>query len=129
MKILLILSFILFQLPLAFYGDTMRRLNRMKYYNALKADNYIFENGDISENKYMSLNLLSSWILSLFPLIGGLNIHWLLAIVIAVISSQLIVPFIAFSLYPFNTIYSIRKLKLIATIYPILGFILYFIAK
>ncbi|AFD56399.1 hypothetical protein CG08_1378 [Riemerella anatipestifer] len=101
----------------------------MKYYNALKADNYIFENGDISENKYMSLNLLSSWILSLFPLIGGLNIHWLLAIVIAVISSQLIVPFIAFSLYPFNTIYSIRKLKFIATIYPILGFILYFIAK
>lgn len=128
MKILFILSFVLFHLPLAFHKDTLRRFVRMKHYNPDKAFEYEFENGDISQSNYIFLYGLGV-LFSLFPLIGGLHINWFFAVIIDLIATLFVIPFIAFSMYPQNMIFSVKNLKTIGIISPILGFILYFIAK
>lgn len=127
MKILFILSFVLLHLPLEFYNSTVKRLSNMNDNNPNKI-NYISENGDISQSKFKILYFVVA-LFSLFPLIGGLHIKWYLAIIIDLVATTFIIPFLVFPLYPLHAIFGIRKLKIIGIICSILGFILYFIAK
>ena len=127
MKIIYILSFVLLHLPLEFYKSTLKRLSNRED-NHLDKINYINENGDISQS-WLKFLLYAVALLSLFPLIGGLKIKWYYAIVIDLLASSIIIPFLVFPLYPLNAIFGIRKLKIIGIICTILGLILYFIAK
>ena len=114
-------------LPLEFYKSTLKRLSNRED-NNLDKINYINENGDISQS-WLKFLLYAVALLSLFPLIGGLKIKWYYAIVIDLLASSIIIPFLVFPLYPLNAIFGIRKLKIIGIICTILGLILYFIAK
>lgn len=127
MQIFFILSFVLLHLPLEFYKSTLKRLSNRED-NNLDKINYINENGDISQSLLKFL-FYAVALFSLFPLIGGLKIKWYYAIVIDLLASSIIIPFVVFPLYPLNALFGIRKLKLIGIICSILGLFLYFIGK
>ncbi|TWP28827.1 hypothetical protein ETU08_08255 [Apibacter muscae] len=126
MKILCILSVIIFHLPLTLYKDTIRRFQRMEKYNPDKALIYNQYNGNLSEiSLSVILYFLSSLLFSLFPLIEGLEINWLIAIILNLGLAFYVIPFIGFIFYPSDMIFNKNTLKIIGSICIILGFILF----
>lgn len=128
--ILLITSTILFHLPLALYKDTIRRYQRMEQYNPDKAWHYDYENGDLFEYSLSTYYYFaSSLIFALFPLIGGFELNWILAIILNIALSFFIIPFIAFSIYPANSILNKGSLKAIGAVCVLIAFILWGICE
>ncbi|HAT3992543.1 TPA: hypothetical protein I9Y78_001970 [Elizabethkingia anophelis] len=125
MNIILILSVIIFHLPLAFYRDTIRRYKRMEHYNINRAFSYEDENGDLMEVSFSTvIFFISSFLFSLLPLILGMSINWIVALIINIFTAILIVPFLAFYIYPMNRIFTKRSLNIIGMLCISVGFIL-----
>lgn len=124
--ILLIISIILFHLPLALYKDTIRRYQRMVQYNPMKAYDYDFNNGYLMETSLsVIIYFISSLLFALFPLIGGLGLNWIIAIILNLVLAFFIIPFIAFSVYPTNSILTKRSLVIISAVSIVVAIILW----
>lgn len=122
--LLLIISVVLFHLPLGIYKDTLRRFNRMEQYNPDKAFSYGLENGSLMENSLSVIfYFVSSLLFALIPLIGGLKINWILAIILNMILSFFIIPFVVFYMYPHNGIFTKKSIKLLGVICCIAGLV------
>ena len=128
--LLFIISAVLFQLPFATYQDTIRRFKRMQLYNPDKAFSYELENGRLDENILLiSLVFVSGFIIALFPLHKGIDLHWIILIIGNIICLYLVTPFIAFRLYPRELIYD-RKILLTKTVmYIVFGAIFYVVGN
>lgn len=123
--ILFLIGLVLFHLPLTLYKDTIRRFQNMQRFNPDRAFNYQYKNGDLIKiSLSVVLYFVSGLLLGLIPLIEGFGIHWLFAIIINVILSFYVIPFIAFVVYPQGTILSKNALKTICAICVIVGWIL-----
>lgn len=124
--ILLIISIVLFHLPLALYKDTIRRYERMVQYNPIKAFEYDSNNGFIKEvSLSVIIYFLSSLVFALFPLIRGLGINWIIAIILNLVLAFFIIPFIAFSVYPTNSILTKSSLVIISAVSIVVAIILW----
>lgn len=129
MTFLFLLSWILFQLPFGIYQDTIRRFKRMQNYNPVQAFDYEYENGKFEENVgFSAVVFISGFGLGLIPLFQALNFHWLILIVVNIISLSVLVPFVSFLLYPKGSIYTIKKLKLKSIQYLALAVLLLIIS-
>ena len=125
MSILIIISIVLFHLPLAFYKDTIRRYQNMERYNPDKAFIYEFENGSLPNiSLSVILYFVSSLFFALYPA-NTLGVHWIIAILVNTFASFYVFPFIAFYLYPSNTIMTKQTIKVIGVGCVIVGFVLY----
>ncbi|MEJ5102223.1 hypothetical protein [Chryseobacterium sp. MYb328] len=128
--LLFIISAVLFQLPFATYQDTIRRFKRMQKYNPDKAFNYELENGKLNENTlYLFLVFVSGFIIALFPLYKGINLHWLILIISNIICLYLVTPFIAIKLYPSELIYERKMLFTKTVLYIVFGVIFYIVGN
>lgn len=128
--ILFIISAILFQLPLSFYQDTIRRFKNLETYNPVKAFDYTFENGNLNDNKLLLLLVfLSGFILSLIPLIIGIKSNWIILVIVNILCLYFVTPFIAFRLYPKGMIYTTKILMIRTILFIIFGFIFLFVAN
>lgn len=132
LKFLFILSAIFFHIPSGIYKDTFRRFKRMELYNPDKAFSFEVQNGNPLEgNSITALVLLSSLLLALIPLFLGLELHWLIIIIVNTLFSYFVAPMIAFLVYPKDAIYTNKVLKFktiqyisIASILLIIGLII-----
>ena len=136
--LILIISAILFHLPLAFYKDTARRFQRMQQFNPEEAIIYETENNipfalsgsgqsPFANQLFFYISGISSFIFALIPLFFALDIHWTIIIIGNILASLFVIPFLAFVIYSFNTIMSVRLLKTITIICIILGSIFFVI--
>lgn len=126
MNIILVLSAILLQVPLALYKDTVRRFQQMELYNLNKAHYYTLMNGFFTDITWqVNLFLLFGYILSFIPLVKGFNIHWGLCLIIHLILVFIITPIIVFIFHPYRKILSRYSVNIIGIASLILGTILF----
>lgn len=135
MNTIMIISFILFHLPFAFYVDTRRKYKRMKYYNNPNSFNYDLNN-DFAFNDELSsyktkllviFCILSSYIGSLFPLFKLLNFHWIFILILNFFVLGPALWFFVSFLTIEKSILSFNILKPMSIVFIVLGIIFYLV--
>lgn len=131
----MIISFMLFHLPLAFYEDTKRRYKRMEYYNNPNRFDYDWNNDfafkdELSSSKtklFEILCRLSSYIGALLPLFKLLNFHWIFIILLNLLILGPAHMLFVFFVTPHKSILSFNILKPMSIVFIVLGIIFYLI--
>lgn len=130
MKItLLILSTILLHLPLSAIKETIRRRDRMGTLNPEDAIVYEAENGSIPNLSSLGvIGYACSLLLALIPLFLTFQTHWFILIIANSLFSFIGAPLIMYLIYPIGSIYTRGRLKIITTMYVMIGVLSFMIA-
>lgn len=129
MELLLILSYICFQIPMALiFKKDENELESFKMIRKKSKDGYLTGDADFKESRnYWLLANLSSYGLSVLPITGLIPLHFLLLIIINAIIAFFL-PFILGLILPLEWAYYYKVLEKNIIVFIVSGLALYFIA-